>query len=580
MRTPSSPPARSASGRRRVRPLVALAALSSLLVAAGLVVDDSDIGASAASGTASATATVSSRVSGASAGAVTDRATQTPITDLGAQWTGASAADWIQLDWSSTESVTSVQLFGAPSAPAAISSGTLTFSDGSSLLVGGVLRDGVRPTTIAFPAKALRWARFTVDKTTGSGTTGIGELAVYRIGSTPQKSITTVGATNSGIGVPVTTDTPCLGGAAASGLTVLCPTSNATVTGTTSMRIAAPGSTSVVARVWQSPGSAFPDPAPITASPDGSGVATVTFDASRLAHGPFSIELRSFSGTRVTQTVWAQLFNASGVQSPRLLPSNSGSAPSAGMTLAYSEEFTSPVSFSRTGVGADYTSSKPESGNQAQEFGEAIFADPSSGFDNLSVVDDDYLKIALSPRPSTFADPMGWNRAHIGGMLSSARVGGSGFSAQYGYFEARMLVPGGKGMWPAFWMLPSGNLAVKQSVVAEIDAVESYGHDPIFNCQATHSYVGGKDNANVKCSTKFDSVRSGLAWHTYGVKVGKDTVTYYVDGKQVATLPQVPGGDAPMFFMANLSLGGQYPIDLAATGDSAAMYVDYIRVYT
>lgn len=534
----------------------------------------------AATGTTSATATVTARASTPSPAGVTDRALQTPLTDLGAQWTGVAAGDWVQLDWAGTQSVTSVQLFGAPAAAASIASGTLTFSDGSSLLVGGVLRDGVHPTTIAFPSKSIDWMRFTADRLSGSGSSGIGELAVYRAGSTPQKSLTATGAPSTGIGVPVSTEIECLPRPAASGLTVLCPTSNSFVHGPTSMRVFAPGASAVVARVWQNAGGAYPDPVLITAIPDASSIATVSFDASRLTHGPFTVEVRSMYYSRVLQTAYAQLFNASGAQTARLLPGSHLSSPSTGMTLAFSEEFTSQVSLSRTGIGADYTSTQPFSNGGAQEFGEAIFANPSAELDNISVVDDDFLRIALSPRPPSFPDPMGWNRDHIGGMLSSARVGGSGFSAQYGYFEARMLVPGGKGLWPAFWMLPSGNLAEKQAVVAEIDAVESYGHDPTYNCQGTHSYVGGKDTSKIQCTTKFDSIRSGLAWHTYGAKLGKETITYFIDGEQVATAPQVPGGDVPMFFMANLALSSDWAIDLAATGDEAAMYVDYIRVYT
>ena len=54
---------------------------------------------------------------------------------------------------------------------------------------------------------------------------------------------------------------------------------------------------------------------------------------------------------------------------------------------------------------------------------------------------------------------------------------------------------------------------------------------------------------------------------------------FLIDGQVVATAPQVRGGASPMFFLANLALGGGWPIDLTAVGDRAVMYVDYIRVY-
>lgn len=567
----------SISRRTGLRPAT-LSAVGAVLLAISISILMAPVpGAGAVTANIAGSATVSSSSSGGIT-AITDRASQSPARDVGASWTGTSSAEWIELRWTTTEVVTSVSVFGSPTAPASVASAMLRFSDGTSIPVGGVLRDGIRPTTVAFAAKSVAWVRFEITAVSGSGGFGIGEIAVHRVGSTPQKSMS-ISPPDAGIGIAVSTEPECLAGARTAGLTVLCPRSNTTIQGTTTMKISAPGATSVVARVWQSSTSPYPEPAPITVVPDGRGIATLAFDAARLAHGPINVELRAFSGSTILETVWAQLFNGSGPQTPRLLPSPASFTPSSGMTLAYSEEFTAPVSFSRTGVGADYASAKPEWWG-ANEFGQAVFADPSAGYDNLTVVDDDFLKIALKPLPAGVTDPNRWGRGHIGGMLSSARVGGSGFSAQYGYFEARMLAPGGKGIWPAFWLLPNDNLPSAQSIVAEIDVVEIYGHNPMGNCQSIHSYRSGVATSKNFCGTRFDSVQLGLEWHTYGVKVGTDNVVYYIDGRQVATVPQVPGGDSPMFFMANFALSDDWPIDLAATGDEAALYVDYIRVYT
>ena len=56
-------------------------------------------------------------------------------------------------------------------------------------------------------------------------------------------------------------------------------------------------------------------------------------------------------------------------------------------------------------------------------------------------------------------------------------------------------------------------------------------------------------------------------------------ITYFIDGQVVATAPQVLGGGSPMFFLTNLSVGGGWPVDIAAVQDRAVMYVDYVRVY-
>jgi beta-glucanase (GH16 family) len=56
-------------------------------------------------------------------------------------------------------------------------------------------------------------------------------------------------------------------------------------------------------------------------------------------------------------------------------------------------------------------------------------------------------------------------------------------------------------------------------------------------------------------------------------------ITYFIDGRVVATAPQVKGGGAPMFFLVNLALGGGWPVDLRAVQERAVLYVDYVRVY-
>lgn len=223
------------------------------------------------------------------------------------------------------------------------------------------------------------------------------------------------------------------------------------------------------------------------------------------------------------------------------------------------------MALSRTGAGADYASGKPTD-RGAEDFGDAPFS-----ADNVKNVDGRYLGIDVTPGPGA--------GQHLGGLLASARQGGSGFSAQYGYFEARMLAPAARGTWPAFWMLPSDNLVAPQPAVAEIDAVELYGHEPQGACHSTHDYQGGKDGGVADCGPRFSTPRDALSWHTYGVSITPSDITFFIDGMVVATAPQVRGGRAPMFFLLDLALGGGWPVDLQATQDRARLYVDYVRVH-
>jgi beta-glucanase (GH16 family) len=140
-------------------------------------------------------------------------------------------------------------------------------------------------------------------------------------------------------------------------------------------------------------------------------------------------------------------------------------------------------------------------------------------------------------------------------------------------------VPVAPGTWPAFWVLPSDNLVVPQPVVAEVDAIELYGHDPTSACNSTHDYRDGEDGGVADCGPRFATTRSALSWHTYGVSITPVEITFYVDGMVVSTAPQVGGGRAPMFFLVNLALGGGWPVDLTGTQNRARLYVDYVRVY-
>jgi beta-glucanase (GH16 family) len=142
-----------------------------------------------------------------------------------------------------------------------------------------------------------------------------------------------------------------------------------------------------------------------------------------------------------------------------------------------------------------------------------------------------------------------------------------------------MLVPAGDGSWPAFWLLPTNSLITAQKHMAEIDAVEMYGHDPLSSCHSVHQYNAGEDRPDIHCGRRFATAREALGWHVYGVQVTPTVIRFSIDGKQVEQVPQAVGGDQPMFFMSDLTVGGGWPVALDAVRNRVALYVDYIRVY-
>jgi hypothetical protein len=357
-------------------------------------------------------------------------------------------------------------------------------------------------------------------------------------------------------------------------VTVLCPTATTEVAGRTEVRFAAPGFQQVAGSVWAAD-SGRGGPAGVPATLDATGLGSLEVDFAALPRGPVTVALEG-SGGRPSRTTYLQLYNttAAPTNDARLEPT----AQAAGKTLVYEEEFSGSLSVSRDGTGADYAAAKPIV-DGAEDFGDAIFPDPGLGFANLSMVDDRYLRVAALPNPPGYRDPGGSSKAYIGGLLASARTGGSGFAAQYGYFEARMTTPAGAGTWPAFWMLPNTVITAEQDQVAEIDVVEQYGTDPLGACHSTHAYTAGQDQPNSQCGHRFDDHRTAFTWHTYGALVTPTSIIFTIDGRVVAEAPQVPGGEHPMFFLVDLALGGGWPVDLAPVGHRAAIYVDYVRVY-
>lgn len=536
-----------------------------------VVVDDT------ADGNAAPAARVTQSGGAADAGTLVDGSGAPGAGGVGAGWAvDRPAGAWVQLDWDSPRELSSMALVGSPGSAADLRSATLTFDGGARLPVGAVLDDADRATILGFMPRVTRSVRLSIDGVNGTGPLTLAELRTYARGATPVRAVG-LGPGQASGQVGTTAPVACApptGAASQAPITVRCPTADSRVDGRVDVAVSvASGYTEVTAVPW--PGDeAQPSGSVARSTPDPTGAATLTVDLGPLPPGPLTVRLEATGPGKERVAVDFPLYRLGPAPVVDLPPA----APALGRTLAYAEEFEQPISLSRTGAGADYTAAKPVH-DGVQNFGDAIFADPARGVDNVGVVDNRYLRIGVEPTPAGYPTAQGGGPAHVGGLLASARPGGSGFSAQYGYFEARMLASAGPGTWPAFWMLPSDNLVSPTPVVAEIDAVELYGHNPTGACHSTHEYKDGRDGGVANCGQRYATDRSALSWHTYGISITPTGNTFYIDGQVVATAPQVDGGGAPMFFLVDLALGGGWPVDLAAVQDRAALYVDYVRVY-
>ena len=521
----------------------------------------------------SASVVMDSDASASDPHAVQDGSGAAGASGIGTDWTvGRPVGAWVQLNWSRARELSSLQLVGSGRTGAQVTRATVVFADGSQLSVGAVLADPSRPTTLSFMPRITTSVRLTIDEVSAAGPLALGEFRAYQRGALPVRSVS-----DASPGPTVATGTECPRSRAVrpqSGLVIRCPLTGSLVGDTAILEVdAAMGYTEIAATVWSADGTE-PTAPPVRIALDAAGTATVPVSLAGLPPGPVTAQIQATGPQLPTSSALFQLYRE-GATGNDDVPS---STAARGRTLTYEEDFDRPVSLSRSGLGADYAGAKPTY-NGAQDFGDAVFPDDASGLGNVKVVDNRYLRISVEPTPDGYEDPSGGTRTHVGGLLASSRQGGSGFSAQYGYFEARMLVPAAPGTWPAFWMLPSDNLIAPTPVVAEVDAVELYGKDPTGACESTHEYKDGKDGGVAHCGQRFPTTQSALTWHTYGVSILPTSITFYIDGRVVATAPQVQGGASPMFFLLDLALGGGWPVNLHAVQNRADLYVDYVRVY-
>ncbi|TXD81968.1 glycoside hydrolase family 16 protein [Subsaximicrobium wynnwilliamsii] len=174
-----------------------------------------------------------------------------------------------------------------------------------------------------------------------------------------------------------------------------------------------------------------------------------------------------------------------------------------------------------------------------------------------------------------------------GSNYTSARLVTKGkFDQKYGRFEARMRLPYGRGMWPAFWMLGDDNDGVDVwPQIGEIDIMENRGQEPTIITGSVHGPGYSAGNA-VSKSFILDGARFDTDFHVFGIEWGPNYINYYVDNKlyNQITPADVDGewvfNDRPFYMLLNLAIGGSYvgnPND--ETNFPQTMLVDYVRVY-
>ncbi|MBP2478696.1 beta-glucanase (GH16 family) [Crossiella equi] len=160
------------------------------------------------------------------------------------------------------------------------------------------------------------------------------------------------------------------------------------------------------------------------------------------------------------------------------------------------------------------------------------------------------------------------------------------FERAYGRFEARMKLPSGQGIWPAFWMLGNNFGSAGWPNCGEIDIMENVGKEPNTVHGTIHGpgYSGGSGIGAAKNSP--DGRPYSENFHTFAIEWSPTDIKWFVDGQQYQRrTPADLGGnrwvfDHPFFMILNLAVGGNWPGNPnASTVFPQRLSVDYVRVF-
>jgi beta-glucanase (GH16 family) len=168
---------------------------------------------------------------------------------------------------------------------------------------------------------------------------------------------------------------------------------------------------------------------------------------------------------------------------------------------------------------------------------------------------------------------------------TSARISTAGqFTQAYGHYEARMKLPRGQGMWPAFWMLGNDIGSVGWPNSGEIDIMENVGYEPT----TVHGTIHGPGYSGAGgIGAGYSGPNFSDSFHTYAIDWAPNSIRWSVDGNVYQTrTPADLGGnrwvfDHPFYIILNLAVGGYWPGDPnSSTVFPQQLVVDYVHVTT
>jgi beta-glucanase (GH16 family) len=236
--------------------------------------------------------------------------------------------------------------------------------------------------------------------------------------------------------------------------------------------------------------------------------------------------------------------------------------------LAWSDEFTQPDGSSPDPAKWGFETGGNGWGNNELEF----YTDRTN---NVRIEDG---KLVLEAVKEKYQDK----------NFTSGRILTQGkWSWTYGLVEARIKIPRGRGIWPAFWMLGTSITSNSWPNCGEIDIMENIGREP----GTIHGTVHGPGYSGAHGIGKPVSLPDGAAvaddFHVFAMDCEPGSVTWFMDGKKYfsitpANLPPNTKWvfDKPKYLLFNLAVGGMWPGYPDATSTyPQRLVVDYVRIY-
>ncbi|MGW5634439.1 lectin [Streptomyces sp. NPDC003832] len=256
-------------------------------------------------------------------------------------------------------------------------------------------------------------------------------------------------------------------------------------------------------------------------------------------------------------------------------PPDARAAEAAAAAVTFSDTFDGPA-----GAAADSSKWQIETGDNVNNHERQYY---TAGNRNAAL--DGQGNLVITARRENPANYQCWYGTC---QYTSARLNTAGrFTAQYGHVEARMKIPRGQGMWPAFWMLGNDLGQVGWPASGEIDIMENVGFEP----STVHGTIHGPGYSGSGGIGGAYTLPGGQAFadafHTFAVDWSPGSITWSVDGNVYQRrTPADLGGrswvfDKPFFLILNLAVGGYWPGDPdGSTVLPQQLVVDHVTVTT